>query len=153
MNMNSMNNDQIKNQFADLFAPKSKKESLNRDAFILMNRFLSEIQKLADKKGLKRKELAALIGTSPSYLTQLFRGDKMANMETLAKFQQALDVKFNIETVSASEDLLSKAKQFHAPSGEVKKAVMNISFKKPALVDTNLYMNEAETKQIENKVA
>ncbi|NCW88573.1 MAG: XRE family transcriptional regulator, partial [Chitinophagia bacterium] len=46
------------------------------------------------KKKITRKLLAQLIGTSPSYLTQVFRGDKPLNFMTLAKIQKALNVSF-----------------------------------------------------------
>jgi len=69
------------------------------EAKILMFAFLDKIQQVADKKGLKRKDLAKLIGTSPSYITQLFRGDKLINFTTLARFNKALGVEFNISIV------------------------------------------------------
>ncbi|MDP1726585.1 MAG: helix-turn-helix transcriptional regulator [Bacteroidota bacterium] len=63
---------------------------------VIMFRFLSEIERLADERGINRKTLAKLINTSASYLTQLYRGTKPLNIETIAKLQKVLDVKFEI---------------------------------------------------------
>ena len=73
------------------------KFDLKFDTRIIMYRFLSEIERLSDEKNLSRKELAKKIGTSPSYITQLFRGNKVINLETLAKFQKALNITFDIK--------------------------------------------------------
>jgi|SRR5690554_88052 len=59
-------------------------------------RFLSIIDEKMDELGLSKKDLAEAIGTSASYVTQLFRGDKTLNLSTLAKLQNALNVKFKI---------------------------------------------------------
>jgi transcriptional regulator with XRE-family HTH domain len=38
-----------------------------------------------------------MIGTTPSYVTQLFRGNKIINLETIARMQLALNVEFEIK--------------------------------------------------------
>lgn len=63
---------------------------------MLMYRFLSEVDKICDDKKISKKELASRIGTSPSYITQIFRGSKTVNLEMLVKFQKALDFKYEI---------------------------------------------------------
>ena len=60
----------------------------------------SEIERLSEEKNLNRKELASAIGTSASYITQLFRGNKIINLETIAKSQKLFDVKFEIKANS-----------------------------------------------------
>ena len=45
---------------------------------------------------MSKKDLATAIGTSASYITQLFRGNKMINLEMLAKIQQALEIDYDI---------------------------------------------------------
>jgi len=77
----------------------SSKDELEHNTKMLMYRFLSEIERLAEEKNLNRKELAALIGTSASYITQLFRGTKILNLETIAKFQKVFDVTFKVEAI------------------------------------------------------
>lgn len=75
-------------------------EALQLDEYMLMANYLSEIERLLGEKSLNRKELAIQIGTSPSYLTQVFRGDKPLNFKTLAKIQKALNIRFEIQTIS-----------------------------------------------------
>jgi len=74
-------------------------KNLQHDARMIMYRFLSEIERISDEKDLNRKELASLIGTSASYITQLFRGNKMINLETIAKFQEVFDIAFEIKAI------------------------------------------------------
>jgi ribosome-binding protein aMBF1 (putative translation factor) len=105
--MNSNINERIKKDFEKSLAFIDTKEDLEYDARMIMYRFLSEIERIADKKGLNRKELAALIGTSPSYLTQLFRGNKLINMETIAKFQSVFNITFDIKAISNNVEKVS----------------------------------------------
>jgi transcriptional regulator with XRE-family HTH domain len=61
-----------------------------------MASFLSVIEIVQEEKGISRKELASMIKISPSYLTQVFRGDKPLNFITLAKIQKALGILFSV---------------------------------------------------------
>jgi hypothetical protein len=72
--------------FESLFSFKSKEEELDHNAQMLSFNFLSEFEKLFPN--IKKKELAVALGTSPSYITQLFQGDKLINLITLAKLQE-----------------------------------------------------------------
>lgn len=86
----------IQNEFDDIFSFQDEKDKVEVEAHAIMAKFLSQIQEVADEKGILRKELAESIGTSASYLTQLFRGHKLMNLLTVAKLQRALDIKFQI---------------------------------------------------------
>jgi len=66
------------------------------EAKILASKVLSEISIITDKKELNRKTVAELIGTSASYITQLYRGTKLLNFITLAKLKEKLDLDFEI---------------------------------------------------------
>lgn len=68
-----------------------------KEAKIIASKILSEISEIADRKDLKRKNIANLIGTSASYLTQLYRGNKILNLVTLAKLKNKLNL--NIEII------------------------------------------------------
>lgn len=94
--MNTKSLSEIKSEFDDLFFISNKEDKLEVDAKILASRFLSIIQKELDENNRSRKELAELMGTSASYITQLFRGNKYPNFLTLAKMQDVLDIDFNI---------------------------------------------------------
>jgi len=86
---------EIYNQFQALFEESPEKEIETR-AHILSLIFLSETEKAMDRKGWTKKRLAQEIGTSASYLTQLFRGDRVLNFKTIAKVEAALGINFEI---------------------------------------------------------
>lgn len=92
----SSNIQDIKEKFKSLLSSKNEDERLKHDAFILMSGYLSEIERMQRTIGINRKELARRIKTSPSYLTQVFRGDKPLNFDTVAKIQNELKIKFNV---------------------------------------------------------
>ncbi len=105
MNMNSRKNSGAKkNDFQDLETIKDfYKKNLDDTAFdleyesrMISYRFLSEVDKIMETRGIKKKELAIMLGTSASYITQLFNGNKLINLPTLAKLQHALGIKFSI---------------------------------------------------------
>jgi transcriptional regulator with XRE-family HTH domain len=62
-------------------------------------RFMSEVEKQMELKGINQKQLSEKIGTSSSYVTQIFTAGKPLNMETIAKIQKALDITFEIKAV------------------------------------------------------
>jgi transcriptional regulator with XRE-family HTH domain len=97
MNLNTK--DEIKKAFKSAFSSLDAKEDLEHDTKMIMYRFLSEVERISDEKELNRKELATLIGTSASYITQLFRGNKLINLISLAKFQKVLDITFEIKAI------------------------------------------------------
>ena len=80
-------------------------EELALTELLLMAKFLSEIEQQQKLKDIDRKTLAALIGTSPSYLTQVFRGDKPLNFKTLAKIQTVLNIRFDVSVKILEEAL------------------------------------------------
>jgi len=86
----------VSNEFENLFSFKDEKEELDHEAHIIMFRFLSELENFSGTKSLKRKELAAKLGVSPSYITQLYKGDKLLNFTMLAKIQKAFNITFEI---------------------------------------------------------
>ena len=96
MNLNSK--EEIQKAYSANFG--SDENDIKHETSMLMYRFLSEIERLSEEKSLNRKELATAIGTSASYITQLFRGNKIINLETIAKFQKIFDVKFEIKAIS-----------------------------------------------------
>ncbi len=98
MNTKSLNNIQeIKNKFKSLIVEKDEEEGIEHDAYMLMSGYLSEIERIQEETDLKRNALADKINISPSYLTQVFRGNKPLNFYTLAKIQRALKIKFFVK--------------------------------------------------------
>src|SRR5690348_1550547 len=85
MSMNTNPSGQSGNsEFDHLFEFENEGDQLSSDTRLLSFGFLSELERHSDQsKGLK-KRLAAMIGTSASFITQLFNGDKIISLETVA---------------------------------------------------------------------
>jgi ribosome-binding protein aMBF1 (putative translation factor) len=93
--------------FNSVFSFDNEQDQLELESKIIMAKFLDRIQEIADQKGLKKKDLAQKIGTSASYITQLYRGHKLLNLMTLAKFQRALDIEFEV-SIKGTEQIPMK---------------------------------------------
>lgn len=105
LNSKNLESEEIIQEFQFLF-DKTAEDQIDHRAHMLSFNFLSEIEKALDNKGWKRKHLAEHIGTSASYLTQLFRGDRLLNLKTIAKIENALHLKFEVfETNNFQIDL------------------------------------------------
>ncbi len=87
---------QIQEYYRRMMDSRPESEKLESDSYALMASFLSVVEMIQEEKGITRKELASLIKTSPSYLTQVFRGDKPLNFITLAKIQRVLGIRFSV---------------------------------------------------------
>jgi len=98
------------NSFTTLFDFDSKEDKYKHDAEVLMFKFLSVVEKKMEQNQITRKELARRIQTSPSFVTQLFRGSKLINLTTLAKIQDALDFEFDILCKENKRSKISKEK-------------------------------------------
>jgi len=101
-----LSNEDIK-KIKPIYQPTADEE-LALAELMLMAKFLSEIEQQQKLKDIDRKTLAALIGTSPSYLTQVFRGDKPLNFKTLAKIQAVLNIRFEVSVSIIDEPILNK---------------------------------------------
>jgi hypothetical protein len=103
-----------------LFSFKNDEEELEHEAKMIMFRFLSELDKLFSDKLFRKKELAKAIGTSPSFITQLYHGDKLINLLTLAKIQQAYNLTFEIKAksnnVNYREEIQKNYQNFNSPN-------------------------------------
>lgn len=106
MNTKSSNSahGEIETAFKTILSFDNEQDQLELEAKIIMAKFLEKIQEIAAQKGLKKKDLAQKIGTSASYITQLYRGNKLLNLMTLAKLQRALDIEFDI-SIKGSEQI------------------------------------------------
>ena len=98
MNTKSSNSayGEIETAFKTMLSFDNEQDQLELEAKLIMAKFLQKIQEIATQKGLKKKDLAEKIGTSASYITQLYRGHKLLNLMTLAKLQRALDIEFDV---------------------------------------------------------
>lgn len=142
--MNTKSNDpqKIKEAFDQFFNSFSEEEKLESSARLLMFRFLSIIEVRCEELGWNRKQLAEKVGTSASYITQLFRGDKLVNMLTLAKFQKALGLEFEIDEKKLYEETVKT----YYPLGDGKGLWVYHKFDKPNY-DTSEYLPEPRESQ------
>lgn len=101
-------NEDIEALFKALDENKTEQELIKEDAYVLQANYLSEIERLYKDKALNRKELAEKIDVTPSYLTQVFRGDKPLNFITLAKIKRALNLHFEIKASLKTEENIEK---------------------------------------------
>lgn len=117
----------ISEEYQDLLSFKSKEEKIEHDAQMISYRILSEIEKVCEERKIKKKDLAEMVGTSKSYITQLFTGAKSINTQIMAKFEDALDITFEVRLKLNEEsynDFLGKQmsaemvnKRFSTPQG------------------------------------
>ena len=105
--MNSIvkNTSDLNSNMTNLFKSIDSKDDLAYEKRMVTFRILSEIERVAEEKRITRKEIARLIGTSASYITQLLRGYKIINIETLAKIQKALDITFEFKAIPNKTEL------------------------------------------------
>ncbi len=104
MNMTSEN---IKKQFDELSKEAINANKYQIEADLLAARFIDIIIQQIETKNITRKELAKMIGTSASYITQVFSADKTINFITLAKIKDVLGIDFAISLKGSFEDSLN----------------------------------------------
>lgn len=85
----------------------SEADHLEIEAGVLALKFISILDEAIEDRGISRKELAEQIGTSPSFVTQVFRGNRKPNWEFLAKAQSALKLRFEISTDEKLEEWIN----------------------------------------------
>ena len=83
-------------EFQDLFEFRSLEEERSHNAQMISYRILSEVERVCEELKINKKQLAERVGSSPSYITQLFRGAKHVNMDIMARFEEALELSFAI---------------------------------------------------------
>jgi len=95
MNM-KLNKTIISKKYQELLSFANSQEKLDHDAQMISYKILSEVEKICNEKRINKKDLAEKIGSSKSYITQLFTGVKSVNIQTMAKFESALEASFEI---------------------------------------------------------
>lgn len=100
---------EIKAKFDELLRFKSQEEEIDHDAQMLAFSFLSIIDAEMERQDVNKKALAEKVGTSQSYITQLFRGDRKPNWTILAKMQKELGIQFNVSTPQDIEQSIYEA--------------------------------------------
>lgn len=99
--------DSIKNEWENLFNEISYEDRVSSLADVLALQFLGLVDRKMELEKISKKELAEKIGTSASFITQLFRGDKKPNWNILARMSMELGLEFKVMT----EELLQEKGQ------------------------------------------
>ncbi|WP_339880561.1 helix-turn-helix domain-containing protein [uncultured Algoriphagus sp.] len=97
----------IKNEWDALMNEMSYEDQVASKADLFALQFLGLVDQKMESLKMNKKELAEKIGTSASFITQLFRGDRKPNWNILAKMSLELELDFKVFT----EELLQEKVQ------------------------------------------
>ena len=78
--------------FKDTFKTAKEQDEFWTELAIL--EFTSQISRLMQEQGISKVELANLLGTSPAYVTKVFRGDANFTMRSMVKLARTLGGRF-----------------------------------------------------------
>ncbi|KAB2869469.1 MAG: helix-turn-helix transcriptional regulator [Bacteroidales bacterium] len=104
-----MKPNEIKTKFDELLNSTTPEEQFEHEAQLLAFKFLSIIDAEMEAQNISKKALAEKVGTSQSFITQLFRGDRKPNWTILAKMQKELGLQFTISTNNEIEQRVIEA--------------------------------------------
>jgi len=93
----SFENEKMVNDLESLLSFNNKEEKIELEAELLHLKFIKVIEEAMKLEGISKTEIASQLTTSKSYITQLFSGDRLINMKTLARLQDVLDISFEVE--------------------------------------------------------
>jgi transcriptional regulator with XRE-family HTH domain len=88
--------EEILKQFERFLTFQDDTEKLEFEASKIHLDFIDELLNMMEEQKMTKSELADKLGTSKSYITQLFSGDKLINLLLLAKIQRVFKTGFNI---------------------------------------------------------
>ncbi len=80
----------------DVFNPKGD-DLIRVNAHSIAGQYLKQIERVLENKKLSQKDLAKKVGTSASYISQLFNDDKLPSFKMLARIELALDIEFDVQ--------------------------------------------------------
>lgn len=103
---------QIAQEFEHLFSFANEFEELEHEEKLLSIKFLSEFEKIINDKDIKRKDIALALKTSPSYITQLFKGDRLVNIPILIKIQEKYNFTFEINAINNKQEYSEKTTKY-----------------------------------------
>jgi ribosome-binding protein aMBF1 (putative translation factor) len=83
----------------DILDFKNEQEKEEFELKMLSLQIVNAISDVMQYYGWNKAKLAEEMGTSKSYITQLFKGDKIVNLNFIAKLKRILKIKLNISFV------------------------------------------------------
>lgn len=82
----NMNRSQSQHELSNLLKKNHDfQENAELETYLLAQSFLSEIEKLSIEKKITKKQLALEVGVSASYLSQLYNGNRLPNLNIIVK--------------------------------------------------------------------
>ncbi len=66
--------------------------------------FLAQVNARMQAQGMRNAELARRMGTSPAYVTRLFRGSTNLSVETMVKLAQAVGGSLRVELAGQADE-------------------------------------------------
>lgn len=86
---------EIQERFKSILSFEDDNDKLEFETSLIHLDIIDNIIELMNERGYTKARLAKKLGTSKSYITQLFSGDKLVNLQLIAKLQRIFDVKFS----------------------------------------------------------
>ena len=78
---------------------KSEREKERLEEELLNLKFITAIEEIMEQKEINKTDVAEILKSSRSYVSQLFSGNKMINIKTLTKIQKGLNISFKIYAI------------------------------------------------------
>jgi transcriptional regulator with XRE-family HTH domain len=96
--MNSNNNRSL-DKLSRMLEFKSEREKEKLEEELLNLKFITAIEEIMEQKDVSKTNIADILKSSRSYVSQLFSGNKMINIKTLTKIQKGLNISFKIYAI------------------------------------------------------
>lgn len=95
-NLEQTKKQEMEAKFNSFFSELTIENPIEFVAATIHDDFMYLVEQMMKEQGLSYKELAEKLGTSKGYVSQLFSGKKLVNLEMIARLQKVLDVHFEI---------------------------------------------------------
>ena len=102
--MSSEKSEEFSRELNEFLAFRDDEERIEFQAELLHLEFMDQVQEMMNVRGWKKADLAKHLGTSKSYVTQLFTGDKLLNLKMIVKLWKLFDCKLSFSFVSEKLD-------------------------------------------------
>lgn len=87
--------------FSAIFEDARSRDTYHVEQVILQ--FTSDLHRLMKAQGLSKADLARVLGTSPAYITKVFRGDANFTIESMIRLSKAVGGHLHIDLKSDPE--------------------------------------------------
>ncbi|HEX2866932.1 MAG TPA: helix-turn-helix domain-containing protein [Ignavibacteriales bacterium] len=104
MTSNKMDEQEIEKKMEDLLSFENSAEVEEFDEIVFHLRVMNEIKDVLKKKNWNKKKLADELGTTQSYISQLFSANKLVNTKLIGKLERVLKIRFNVEVEEIPEE-------------------------------------------------